>query len=92
MILEMLAGFNADEIIADYMLSYTNYYGILAGTEKYAMIADKNIKEMMILVAGAEKGSDLDSIDWKAAAERYLAAHGMSLDAIAALKAKLSRD
>ena len=56
------------------------------------MIADKNIKEMMILVAGAEKGTDLDSIDWKAAVEQYLAAHGMSADTIAALEAKLSRD
>ena len=89
MILEMLAGFSTDNIIADYMLSYVNYYGIQAGTEKYDMIADKNIREMMIMIARVEKGSALDGIDWKTAAERYLAAHGMSMDAITALEEKL---
>ena len=89
MMLEMLAGFSADEIIADYMLSYTNYYRVEEGTEKYDMIAEKNIKEMMLTVAGLKKGTDLRNIDWKTAGERYLTAHGMSVDAIAMLEAKL---
>ena len=89
MVLEMLAGFTADDIVTDYMRSYVNYYGIEAGSEKYNMIVEKNIKEMMLTVAGLEKGATLDGVDWKAAAEQYLAAHGMSNQAIASLEMKL---
>ncbi len=90
MILEMLAGFSADDMIADYMISYVNYYRIKEATEKYEMIAEKNIKEMMLMVAGLEKGSDLESVDWKTAGEQYLLAHGMSADIVALLEAKLN--
>ncbi len=89
MLLEMLMGAGADEIVADYMLSYENYYGIQSGTEKYDMIAERNIKEMMRSVAGLEKGAALEGVDLQAAAEQYLLAHGMTAEALAALKANL---
>ena len=89
MILEMLCGFSTEEILADYMLSYINYYGIRPGTEKYDMIAEKNAIEMMRTIAGLEKGADLSAVDWKAAAEKYLTDHGMSADALATLEEKL---
>ena len=89
MVLEMLMGWNESEIVADYMVSYANHYGIEAGTEKYSMIAEKNVKEMMRFVAGLAKGSSLEKIDWKAAAEAYLTAHGMTESALKALEQKL---
>ena len=89
MLLEMLAGFDTDAIIADYMTTYVNYYGIEVGSEKYDMLAEKNIKEMMRTVAGLEKGADLEGIDWQAAGEQYLLSIGMDAEAVSRLKANL---
>lgn len=89
MILEALMGRSKDEIVADYMLSYTNYYGIEAGTEKYDMIVEKNIKEMLRSVAGLETGASLDGVDLQFAAEAYLTRHGMAEETIKALEAKI---
>lgn len=89
MLLEMLIGWNAEDILADYMQSYINYYSLEPGTEKYNLIVERDIKEMMRSVAGLEKGASPDGIDWSAAAEQYLLFHGMSETAVAALKANL---
>ena len=89
MLLEMLAGFNTDAIITDYMTTYVNYYGIEVGSEKYDMLTEKNIKEMMRAVAGLEKGASLEGIDWQAAGEQYLLSLGMDADAVSRLKANL---
>ena len=86
MLLEMLMGADLDAIVADYMESYVNYYHLEPGTDKYSMIAEKNILEMVRQVAGVEKGAALDGVDLRAAAEGYLAAHGMAEDAIRALQ------
>ena len=89
MVLEMLAGASREEIVRDYMLSYVNYYGLQEGTEKYDMIVEKNILEMMRSVCGLEKGAALDDADLKSGARQYLLAHGMTEDAIAVLLEKL---
>ena len=91
MIIEALAGASLDEIVSDYMLSYVNYYHIDPEAEKakYDMIADKNIMEMLYTVTGLEKGASLEGADLAAAAEAWLTAHGMTAEAIEALKAHL---
>lgn len=91
MLLEALMGADAGEIVADYMLSYQNYYGVTAESDsvKYDMIVDKHIMEMLSFLAGVEKGASLEGMDLSAAAESYLTAHGMAPEAIEALKAKL---
>ncbi len=91
MILEALMGATAEEIVADYMLSFVNYYHLDPETEadKYEMIAEKNICEMMRSVAGLEKGASLEGVDLAAAAENYLIAHGMAAEDLEALKANL---
>ena len=78
------------EIVADYMLSFVNYYHIEIGSDKYEMIAEKNIRDMLRTVAGLEKGASLADVDLQAAAEQYLLAHGMTPEALAALKAQLA--
>ena len=90
MVLEALGGASCEEMVADYMLSYVNYYGIEPGSDKYEMIAEKNIMDMIRTVAGLEKGASLEGIDLKAAAEAYLAAHGMSAETIAQVEANLA--
>lgn len=91
MLLEALMGAKLDDIVADYMLSYVNYYHLdpKADEAKYQMIAEKNVMEMLRAVAGLEKGASLEGVDLARAAETYLTAHGMSETAIAALKANL---
>ncbi|MBP0981096.1 MAG: tyrosine-protein phosphatase, partial [Oscillospiraceae bacterium] len=42
-LLECLTGATIDEVIEDYMITYTNYYGVEKGTEKYNAIAQSNI-------------------------------------------------
>ena len=88
MVLEALMGATADEIIADYMVSYENYYGLEPGTDKYDMVISKNIMLMLPIIAGTD---DLESVDLAAATEAYLLKHGMDPDSLAALKDKLSR-
>ncbi|MBR5985776.1 MAG: tyrosine-protein phosphatase, partial [Clostridia bacterium] len=89
MLVEALMGATEEEIVRDYMLSYVNYYGVEEGTEKYGMIAQKNIMEMLWAVTGLEKGASLEGVDLAKAAEDYLLSHGMAAGAIEALKTKL---
>ena len=88
-LLEALMGASLDEIVADYMASYSNYYGITAADSKYGLIAQGNVMEMLRTVAGLDKGADLSKTDLAKAAETYLTAHGMKAEDVAALKANL---
>lgn len=91
MLLEALMGATVDEMLADYMLSYRNYYGVTAESDpaKHDMIIDKNIMEMLSFLAGISKGTPLDDVDFAAAAENYLIEHGMDKEVLDLLKAKL---
>ena len=87
MVLEALMGASAEEIYADYMLSYQNYYGIEPGTERYDLILENNGMKMLPIIAGTDHPED---VDLAAAAESYLTENGMDPKAIAVLKEKLS--
>ena len=91
MLLGALMGGSVEEIVADYMTSYVNYYGIdpVAEADKYNMIAEKNVMDMLRVVCGLEKGASLEGVDLAAGAEAYLLKHGMTAEAIAALTANL---
>ena len=91
MILEALMGASEEEIAADYLISFENYYHLdpVADAEKLSVIAEKNIKEMLRAVAGLEKGADLAGTDLAAAAENYLMSHGMKAEDLKMLKEKL---
>ena len=52
MVLKALMGWSATQITDDYMQTYANYYGIEPGTEKYDLIEEKNIREMLAFMAG----------------------------------------
>ena len=90
MVLEALMGWNEAQIVADYMQTYTNYYGIEPGTEKFDLILEKNIREMLCIMADLEPGTSLAEIDLKAAAETYLLNNGMDEKILKQLEAKLS--
>ena len=92
MMLEALMGWSEAQIVDDYMQTYDNYYGIVPGTDKYDMIVEKNIGEMLRAVAGLEAGASLADTNLKAAAEAYLLKNGMAEDALRQLEAKLAAD
>ena len=89
MLLEMLCGASPDEIIKDYMLTYMNYYGVEEDSEKYNMIAENNVIEMLHTVCGIEEGEPLDDVDLKAGAQAYLAANGMTEQTMKEIEEKL---
>lgn len=90
-VLEALMGAKVEDIVTDSMQSYVNYYHIdpVADKEKYDLLAERNALTMLRTVVGAEKGADLAGIDLAAATEAYLISHGMTPEAISALKANL---
>lgn len=67
-LLEALLGFTPEQIVEDYMLSYQNYYGVEAGTEKYALLAQQ-IETIMETLLGAP----MDANTLQARAEAYFA-------------------
>lgn len=85
-ILECLMGASAQEVLDDYMLTYTNYYGVEKGTPKYDTIAKNNIEKTLKAAFGVD---DLFSVDLAACAEKYLLSIGMTADEIQRLKANL---
>lgn len=91
-LLEALMGATKDEIIADYMVSFANYYGVTKGSDsaKYDLIVKNNIEDMLRVIAGVEKTADLNGVNLQKGAEQYLTANGMTAQQISALKTAFS--
>ncbi len=85
-LLECLMGASAEEVVADYMVTYYNYYGVEPGTDKYEAIANSNIVKSLQTAFGVE---DLYTADLAAEAAAYISAIGLTEDEIATLKANL---
>ena len=79
-----------DEVVADYMKTYENYYKIEAGSEQYEAVKNSNIVSILRTIAGVDKDADIASVDLAAAATAYIKGIGLSDAEIAALKANLS--
>lgn len=90
MLLEALCGADYGEIVADYMITYRNYYGITqaADPQRYAVIVEDVLDPMLQIVAG--DGVDIQTADLKPCAEAFLLNAGMTQAQISALEARLS--
>ncbi len=90
-VLECLMGATADEVKADYMLSYYNLYGIGPGDALYEPAYEKLLGAQL---ANAFKVEDIadPGVDLAACARRYLAAIGLEGGEIAALQGRLAVD
>ena len=87
-ILEALMGASAEEIVADYMTTYFNYYGVEEG-EQYDVIANSNIKKSLAAAFGIPDIT-AEGVDLAAEAYAYLKEDlGMEEETIALLKQKL---
>ena len=82
-------GASQEEIVADYMVSYENYYHVEKGSEQYKLISEVAVG-MLRDLAGLEKGADLSGVDLQQAAQDYLTGIGLTADQISALKTNLS--
>ena len=84
-LLEALSGATMDEIIADYMESYENYYGVEKGTEQYALIS-----EIITDFFQTMNGRPFPYSMVRTVAEQYtLSTIGLSMDELAALEEAL---
>jgi len=92
MVLEMLMGGKADEIVDDYMLSYENYYHVEHDSDRWNRIAGSNVIANMLKLTGAEDQAALAKADLVKAAETYLTETvGLTADQVTALKTVLSK-
>ncbi len=90
-LLEALTGATFDEMQADYMATYANYYGITkeSDPDKYQAISGLYLNGMLSFLAGVDKNADLRSIDYVEPARQYLMYGGMTSEQIDALVARL---
>ena len=86
-LLECYMGASYEEVIADYMLTYSNYYGVEPGSEKYDAIAKSNIIKSLQQAFGVE---DLTTADLKAEAAEFFKAIGLTDAELASLTANLT--
>lgn len=89
-LLEALCGASYEEIVADYMITYANYYGITQETDpaRYTVIVENVLNPMIQVIAG--DGVELKTADLKAGAEAFLLGAGMTQAQLSALEADLS--
>ena len=89
-ILEALAGASYDELVADYMETYDNYYGVnlIDQYEKYMIIKHKNFDPMIDYLFGGEVGLD----NYQSLVEEFLLGIGMSEEVLISLENKLCAD
>lgn len=85
-ILECLMGASLEEVTADYLLSFYNYFGVEPHTEEYEFIANNEIRSSL---AAAFEVRDISKADLAASAERYLLNIGVPAGDVAALRRKL---
>ena len=86
-VIEALMGASADEITADYMITFFNYYGVQPGTEQYDIIASSNIQKSLAAAFGMES---LSSGNLQESCVSYLESIGLTADEIAGVQAKLA--
>ena len=86
-LLECLMGATAQELAADYMETYANYYGLAPADARYPILLENGLLQPL----GAALGVAIaDTSDLAAAAARYLSDIGLSEAEIAQLKAHLA--
>lgn len=80
MLIEALVGASYDEMCADYMLTYRNYFGVSPEEtpEKYDAIVELYFDAFVSFLHGTEDLAVLKKADYTEDASRYLIAGGMS--------------
>ena len=91
MVIEALCGASYEEIVDDYFVTYSNYYGIEKGSKKYETIKNLHIDEMIRYVFGFEKSANLLTANYRSKVNGYLLDIGLSQTQIDSIQTKLSK-
>jgi len=93
MLIEALAGASYDEMRADYMITYSNYYGVNADEtpEKFNGIAELYFDAFMEYLYGSSDIETLMNADYTQAASDYLISGGMTEAEVQQLIAYISK-
>ena len=86
-VIECLMGASDDEIVADFLVSFRNYFGIELGTEDYDFVANNEARKFIANMLGV---NDISKVNLKDAAERYLLRIGVREEEIETLRKKLT--
>lgn len=90
-LLSAFMGASYEEIAADYMQTYINYYHVEKDSEQYAAIQKSNIDVILKTITGAETVAELTTETLTAGAEAYLSSIGLTEEEQAALRKNLSK-
>ena len=85
-LIECLMGASWPEVERDYMESFRNYFGIVAGTREYDFVLKNEIRKFLAEHFGVDNP---ETANLSAYAQRYFLAIGVSPDDIESLKLKL---
>jgi hypothetical protein len=64
LVLQALAGATLEEVVNEYMISYTNFYGIKKGTDEYDAVYDMTLMRQLYLFQHPEMIDHMLDIDW----------------------------
>lgn len=86
-LLEGLCGASYEEIVADYLVTYKNYYRITPETDRGLCntLVSLRLNTCLMYYAGVDDESQLPNIDYEKAFSGYLLSHGMSQQQLDAL-------
>ena len=86
-LLEGLCGATYDEIVADYLISYDNYYQInpVKDRELCNTLLSLRLNMCLMYYAGVDSEAQLPNVDYEKAFSKYLLSHGMSQQQLDAL-------
>jgi hypothetical protein len=86
-LLEELCGATYDEIVADYLITYDNYYGITPASDSDVCnaLVSLRLNTCLMYYAGVDDESLLPAVDYAKAFSNYLLTHGMSPEQLNAL-------
>ncbi len=88
-LLECFMGASCEEVIADYMTTFENYYGVEKGSEQYDYLASNNIVKSLQSVFDTD---DLAGEDLEQDAEEYFRSIGLTDEELVTLREKLGAD
>ena len=87
-LVECLMGASLDEVVSDYLVSFTNYFGIQKGSREYDFVAKNEILRFLAEAFGVTP-ADMPRINLADAGERYFRGIGVSIEDIETLREKL---
>lgn len=91
-LLSCFMGATCDEVVADYMTTYENYYHITPEDTQYETVKSSNLATILSAITGTQDTAAYSRIDLAAAAKTYLLGCGLTEEECAALRAALSTD